>query len=73
MNSVIVAVLSMQQLSFRLVSDMSSVNGDREAVAAISALQVQHQLQVGNLYISCYVTREYCILPRSAYVCLHQR
>ncbi len=73
MMSVIVAVLQMQQLSFRFTLDMSGGIGDREAVAAIIALQLQHQSQIGNLYIFFYITREYWILPRSVYVCLHQR
>ncbi|KAL0019223.1 hypothetical protein WJX77_011310 [Trebouxia sp. C0004] len=53
----------MQQLSFRFVLDMSGGNGELEAVAAIFALHLQHQSQIGNLYINYYITREYWILP----------
>lgn len=54
---VILAVVQLQQLSFRFMLDMSGSNGDRDAVAVVFALQLQHQSQIGNLYINHHITR----------------
>lgn len=43
MAPVILAVIELQRLSFRFVLDMSGSDGDRDTVAAVFALQLQHQ------------------------------
>ena len=65
MLPVITAVLQLQQLSFRFVLDTSGTHNDRDAAIALFSLQMQHQAQIGNLYINYQLSREYWILPRS--------
>ena len=60
-----IAVLQLQQLSFKFMLDTASSHGNRDAAIALFSMQMEHQSQIGNFYINYQITREYWILPRS--------